>query len=138
MGLNGLLEGLLHEEFSDISLYTGEAELFADKLVGGNRIAGTFSAFAREENEHALTLMKIAGKTGGIRGGEIAIGSSLRNCLERHAKREALGVSLYNNLLNILTAPEHKMMIKGIIAQETEHLRAVTEYLRKIRAANEE
>ena len=134
--LNKLLEGLINEEFSDISIYTGEARLFAEKLVGGHRIAGTFSAFAREETEHAQALMKITGKAGGIQPRKIAVGPSLRQCLEMHMRREAVAVTLYKKLSAMLTAPDHKLIIKGIIAQETEHLRAAKDYLLKIQAAN--
>lgn len=136
MELNNLLESLINEEFSDISIYTGEAALFTDKLVGGRRIAETFSAFAREETEHAHALMKITGKTEGIQARNIAVGSSLRQCLEMHARREAVAVTLYKKLSVILTAPDHKLIIKGIISQETEHLRSAKDYLLKIRTAN--
>ena len=132
-----MLEGLINEEFLDVSIYNAEAGLFADKLIGGTRIAEIFSAFAREETEHALALMKITGKKGGVKTEKISVGSSLRQCLEMHVKREILSISTYNGLLGMLAAPEHKMMIKGILAQETEHLRAVTDYLAKIRASNE-
>ena len=136
MELNELLGGLINEEFSDISIYTGEARLFAEKLVGGRRIAETFSAFAREETEHARALMKITGKTGGIQARNIAVGPSLRQCLEMHIRREAVAVTLYKKLSAILTEPTHRLIIKGIIAQETEHLRAAKDYLLKIQAAN--
>lgn len=137
MELNEFLEDLLNEEFSDISIYTGEARLFAEKLVGGRRIAETFSAFAREEAEHAHALMKIACKTEKREPKRIETGPSLRKCLETHARREALSVTIYNKLLEMLAAPDHKLIIKGIIAQETEHLRAAKDYLIKLRAANE-
>ncbi|HBB67239.1 MAG: hypothetical protein A2X28_11465 [Elusimicrobia bacterium GWA2_56_46] len=137
MELNKLLEGLINEEFLDVSIYNAEAGLFAEKLIGGARIAEIFSVFAREEAEHALALMKITGKKGGVKTEKISVGSSLRQCLEMHVKRESLSVDTYNELLERLAAPEHKMIIKGIIAQETEHLRAAKEYLAKIRAANE-
>lgn len=135
MEQNELLEGLLNEEFSDISIYTGEARLFAEKLVGGHRIAETFSAFAREETEHAHALMNITGKIVGIAPRKIATGPSLRKCLDLHVRRETLGITIYNKLLPMLTAPEHKLVIKGIIAQEIEHLRTAKEYLLKLRAA---
>ena len=134
--LNEVLDGLINEEFSDISIYTGEAVLFTDKLVGGNRIAETFSAFAREEMEHARALMKLASRTGGIRARNIAVGSSLRQCLAMHVKREAVAVTLYKRLSTILTEPDHKLIIKGIIAQEAEHLRTAKDYLLKIQASN--
>ena len=137
MEQNELLEGLLNEEFSDISIYTGEARLFAAKLVGGHRIAETFSAFAREETEHAHALMKITGKTEGIEPRKIEVGPSLRKSLELHIRRETLGITIYKKLLGILTEPDHKLVVKGIIAQEMEHLRAANDYLRAIRAANE-
>lgn len=135
MELNELLEALLNEEFSDISIYTGETRLFAEKLVGGHRIAETFSAFAREETEHARALMKIAGKTDGIQARNIAVGSSLRQCLDMHVRRETTCITIYKKLFGMLTAPDHKLVVKGIIAQEMEHLRAATEYLIKLRAA---
>lgn len=137
MELNELLEGLLNEEFSDISIYTGEARLFADKLVGGNRIAETFSAFAREEMDHAHALMRITGKADGIAARTIEVGSSLRKSLEMHVRRETTAITIYNKLLGMLTVSEHKLLVKGIITQETEHLRAAKDYLAKIQAANE-
>lgn len=135
MELNELLEELLNEEFSDISIYTGEAELFANKLVGGHRIAETFTAFAREETQHALALMKMAGKTGEVKVRRIEAGTSLRKCLEMHARREAVSVTIYTRLREMLSSPEHKLTVRGIIAQETEHLRAARDYLMKLRAA---
>jgi rubrerythrin len=134
---NELIDGLINEEFSDISIYTGEARLFTDKIIGGHRIAETFAAFAREETEHARALMRIIGKTEGIQSRKIEVGSSLRKCLEMHVRREATAVTLYKKLLPLLTAPDHKMIIKGIIAQEAEHLLAAKDYLMKIREANE-
>lgn len=136
MELNELLEGLINEEFADISIYTGEAGLFAEKLVGGRRIAETFSAFAREETEHARALMKISGGTGGIQARKITVGSSLRQCLAMHIKREAVAITLYKKLSTVLTAPDHKLIIKGILAQEIEHRRAARDYLVKLQAAN--
>lgn len=137
MELNELLDGIINEEFSDISIYTGEARLFADKLVGGSRIADIFSAFAREETEHAQALLKIAGRPGVIQPRRIEVGASLRKSLEMHVRREAVAVTLYNRLAGLLTEPDHKLIIRGIIAQEMEHLRAAKDYLLKIRAANE-
>lgn len=135
MELNELLEDILNEEFSDISIYTGEARLFAEKIVGGHRIAETFSAFAREETEHAQALMKIAGKTDGTEAKHIAVGPSLRQCLAMHVHRETTCITIYKKLLGLLTAPDHKLVVKGIIAQEMEHLRAAKEHLINLRAA---
>ena len=136
MELDQFLGTILNEEFTDISIYNGEAALFADKIVGGSRIAETFLAFAREESEHAHALMKIAGKTEGMMPRKIEVGPSLRQSLELHIRRETLSVSIYQELLGMLTEPHHKMMIKGIIAQEIEHLRAAKDYLLKMQTAH--
>jgi len=132
MELNELLDGLINKELADVSLYKGEAGLFADKVVGGERIAEVFSRFAREEAEHAGALMAIAGRKSGSPARTIAAGSSLRNSLEMHANRETTGITIYRRLADMLSAPEHKLIVKGIIAQEIEHLRAAQHYLRAL------
>lgn len=135
--MNELLESLINEELADTSLYAGEAKLFADKLAGGERIANVFAAFAAEEHEHAQALMAIAGVKETAPSRDIPAGGSLKLSLEMHARREATGLIIYNKILELLTEPAHKMIVKGIIAQESEHLRAVKDYLQKIRGAND-
>lgn len=133
MELNELLENIMNEELSDISIYTGEAKLFSDKLVGGHRIAETFAAFAREETGHAHALMEITGEIVEMKPRRIETGPSLRKCLGMHVKRETVSVELYTRLHGMISLPAHKLMIKGIIAQEIEHLRTAKDYLLELR-----
>jgi len=129
MEISKLISGIMNEEFADISLYRAEAELFAAKIVGGRRIAETFRTFAGEEAEHARALMSLTGENGDIKPRKIAAGPSLRQCLEVHKRREAMSVSFYRQLILQTTVPEHKLMLKGILTQENEHLRQIVKYL---------
>lgn len=129
MELTEFLSGIVNEEFTDISLYRAEAELFSAKIVGGRRISETFKTFAEEEAEHARALMSIVGVKEGIAPRKIAAGSSLRKCLELHKRRETLSVSFYRELIEKTPVPEHKLMLKGILLQESEHLRTIVKYL---------
>lgn len=120
---------MINEEYTDISLYTSEAELFAIKLVNGHHIAETFRTFAREESDHARALQAIVGSEERSHPRIISSGDSLRNCLHRHKEREATSVTFYKHLIKLETVPERKLLFKGILEQELEHLRAVSEYL---------
>lgn len=136
MELRQLIGEILKEELSDISIYIGEARLFAHKLVGGHRIAEVFTAFAHDERDHAAALGRIAGTHADTRPRAIETGPSLRKCLELHLRREALSVALYKKLLSHLTEPGQRMTIKGILSQELDHLRAARYYLMRLMEAN--
>ncbi len=129
MELTELISGIMNEEFADISLYRAEAELFSTRIVGGRRIAETFQTFAEEEAEHARALMSLAGVNKDITPRKIAAGSSLRQCLEVHKRRETMSVGFYRQLIQKTSVPEQKLMLKGILIQETGHLRAIMKYL---------
>jgi rubrerythrin len=136
MEISELISGIMNEEFADISLYRAEAELFAAKIVNGKRIAQTFQAFAEEEAEHARALMRLAGGNRDIKPRKIAAGSSLRGCLEVHKRREAMSVNFYRQLILQTTVTEHKLMLKGILSQESEHLREIMKYLGALTGAD--
>lgn len=133
-----MMAEILREELSDVSIYTGEARLFAHKLVGGHRISEVFTAFAHDERDHALALRKMSGTRVDIKPGVIETGPSLRKCLEMHLRREALSVALYKKLLSHLTEPDQKMIVKGILSQEMDHLSTARYYLMRLREANGE
>ncbi|PIS47373.1 MAG: hypothetical protein COT17_03840 [Elusimicrobia bacterium CG08_land_8_20_14_0_20_51_18] len=124
-----LVRAIANEEQADISLYAGESSLFLKKIKGGADIAGTFKAFALDEQAHLNALSAAAGLKLNPKPRSIPPFSSLRKTLRMHLARENAGIKLYEALLNYCEKESEKTAIKRILLQEAHHLKVIKKYL---------
>lgn len=124
-----ILKGIINEERVDVSLYTNEAELFKNKIVGGKAISETFSRFAAEEAVHIKILLSLCKKRINVKYRKIIPFKFLRKNLRVHLVREADSVKLYEVLLNSVSGYAEKAAIKKIIENEKKHLSIIKKYL---------
>jgi|SRR3989339_900481 len=127
--LGQLITSMSNEEAADVSLYTKEAELFGSKIINGKKIAAEFLRLAGEEMVHREALRKIYPLPEMESSRTIQPGDSLRKALAIHIVRENDAIKIYNLLLGRPEiAPEHRLMIKGIIYEEMQHIGILEKY----------
>jgi rubrerythrin len=131
----GLIAMTVVEELTDVKLYEHEAQLFRRKIVDGDRIGRMFERFAGEEKVHLESLRGMAtideiGKTAPQKP---PFSASLRDTLRTHVERELRSIRACEYLLAKLTDSRQRLLIKGIMADEKEHLKACLKYLKYVR-----
>jgi rubrerythrin len=131
--MNEIQEAIMME-LADSELYEREAALFRSKLIDGERIGRIFKRFAAEERVHLEALRTVATSRDLSIGspGKSPVSSSLRETLRQHADRELKAIRIYESLLKGPLAPMEALLVKGILADEKEHLQALLHYLKGI------
>ena len=131
--MDKILEAAL-DELRDKTRYEHEAALFSRKVVGGKRVAAAFRMFAEEEAAHyeALKHFWPALLESVEAPGPMDTSDSLRETLKRHIESEHGSIRIYEEILRGLELPAHKLVIKGILAEEKEHLKAAIQYLKHL------
>lgn len=122
-------------EIVDASLYEREAELFRKKVIDGDRIGARFARFAEEERIHYEAVKQIfPGLEKSVQEpAVVALGDSLRAILRTHVERELRVIFTYEVLLKRPLPPLHALLVKGILADENDHLKTVIHYLKHLR-----
>lgn len=123
-----LIEGIVNEEWTDISLYTAESHLFKEKIIGGDRISETFINFAADENRHIEILLKLFPGIS-FKKRKIFPYQSLRKNLRLHLIREQESIFLYQELSKLLKGNKEAEIISQIIKNEETHLKRIKRYL---------
>lgn len=123
------------DEIADIRLYEHEAMLFRRKVIGGDRIGAMFERFAEEERAHheALRGMASIDDLGKVSPGAPPRSDSLRETLRTHVERELRSIRTCEELLRKLTDAKQRLLVKGIMADEKDHLQAALKYLKRLR-----
>lgn len=131
----GLIAMTVVEEIADSRLYEHEARLFRRKTVDGDSIAEVFLRFAEEEKVHYEILRGLAtiDELGKTVPGPLPLSKSLRECLRNHVERELDSIRACEDLLKKLADPKARLLVKGIRADEDEHLRAALKYLKYVK-----
>lgn len=126
------------QEMIDASLYEHEAGLFRTKIVDGDHIGDTFKRFADEEALHKEVfkqiVVEISGKEPSLAKPERPSPSfSLRECLKTHVEMELNSIRMYEEVLGYALSPKHALLIKGIIADEMNHLKMLIRYIKHLK-----
>lgn len=122
-------------ESTDAELYAREAVQFDKKLIGGDRIADTFLRFAAEERAHLDVLFGMGSQRSlaGLAREPLPPTDSLQGSLKTHADRELMSIRFYEGFLRSPLEPRDRLLVKGILCEEREHLAAIMEHLRGIK-----
>lgn len=123
------LNKALHLEYSDVFLYAREAKIINDKTV-----ALVFEKFGLMEVRHADLLSRRIIDLGGKPIWDFYVLESktnLKDILLRHIEFESRAVDFYGRLLEQVNA-ETKIILRGIRAEEEEHLAKLKEISGKI------
>lgn len=123
------IKGLINEEYADYSLYHNEADLFKNKIVGGEKIAEIFINFSFDEIRHIEKLRKIFDIADKPLRRKIPMIRSLRETLRRHLERESIALKEYRALKTLLNDENKVKMIDEIIADEEKHYSTIKKYL---------
>lgn len=125
-----LLKEALSREYSDVFLYSREAKTIEDK-----GIAEKFEDFGTTEVRHAdivsLKLLELGEKPAWnftlLKGG-----TSIKEVLEYHLKKEKEAVLLYEKCIEATDDDNFKIVLRGIRADEEYHAKYVEEALKKL------
>lgn len=122
------------EEITDVRLYEHEAKLFRRKIIDGDRIGELFERFAEEERVHSEILRGMASidDLAQTVPGAPPKSDSLRETLRTHVERELRSIRACEDLLKKLDDARQRLLVKGIMADEKEHLQAALKYLKAI------
>jgi len=126
------------QELADESLYEHEAELFHQKIIDGEHIGKTFKRFAEEEAVHSKVFSEIVATVTGSTPSlpepkRVPRSDSLRASLQAHIEMELQSIRLYEEILKLPLPPKEALLIKGILADEQEHLKTVIHYLKRFK-----
>jgi len=125
-----LLNRALQEEYTDIFLYSREADIIKDKAI-----AEKFERFGRMELRHADNVamqIQILDGTPAWEFLPLAVEKSLDKILRGHLERETAGIRLYEELIKLSDGEgkdQVKLIMKGIKAEEEGHLKVIKEML---------
>lgn len=123
------LNKALQLEYSDVFLYPREAKLIEDK----NKVtASVFEEFGLMEIRHAdllsMRIIQLEGKP--IWDFSLLPNKNdLKDILIRHLDYEERAIDFYGKLVGLVD-PETKILLRGIKAEEEEHLAKIKELLR--------
>ncbi|MBI5209860.1 MAG: ferritin-like domain-containing protein [Elusimicrobia bacterium] len=122
------------EEIADAELYKREAELFRREKVAGEAVAPVLAGFAAEERSHMEVLlgmlsMEDMAKT---KREPPPRSRTLRDALRAHLERELRSIRLYEAILRSPLKPRDRLVLKGILAEDREHLDKVVDLLKHL------
>lgn len=131
-----LLRKALDLELSDIFTYHKEAELFEQKLQEGSKIAELFREISKSELRHAdiisVELIR-QGEDAGPKLSTVDPSESIHESLESHLEHEASAIAIYHSLAGINKDAQFDIELKGIIANEKEHLKKINHILSNLK-----
>jgi bacterioferritin (cytochrome b1) len=126
----GLLNKSFETEYNDVFLYLREADLFRKKTVEGDKLGVIFDKFSLMELHHSdRVAAKIIQSGGKVRWKFMPFekSDSLRDILKRHMEKENHSIILFNEILPLCRErdADFKLIIRGMIEEEKEHLAKV-------------
>ncbi|MCX7940518.1 MAG: ferritin-like domain-containing protein [Endomicrobia bacterium] len=130
------LQEALEFEYTDIFLYNNEAELFKKKIIDGDKIAKLYKNFALDEITHADIISKQIINIKGTPVWEyknIPVSKSIRESLRSHLDREVSAYRNYTYLIEQVEDRELKVLLKGIRENENEHIKQITDFLKRLK-----
>ncbi|MFN3551028.1 MAG: ferritin-like domain-containing protein [Endomicrobiia bacterium] len=129
------LQEILEFEYTDIFIYNNEANLFKEKIKGGEKLAEIYKDFALEELTHADNISKQISSLGRKPLWEyknIFVSNSIRESLKLHLEREIKAYKAYTELIKQIEDREFKILLKGIRDNEKQHIEQISKFLKKI------
>ncbi len=132
MKLTQLAEEAIRAEWMDLEVYAEEAKRFKNALADGERIGKLFVRFGEEEGVHLAALQNIFPEAAASvkAPGAPPRQESLRLVLKTHIERELGAIRGYEEMLKLSLPPLDALLVKGILADETFHLKMFLHYLK--------
>jgi len=131
-----ILQKVLEFEYTDMFVYNAEAELFKKKIRDSENLIKMYKNFAMDELTHAdIISQKIISFKVNPRWEYkiVNISKSVHETLKKHIERELQAIKIYTDLLTNIEDRKFKIVIKGIISNEKEHLEHLTKFFNNLR-----
>lgn len=129
------LQEILEFEYTDIFIYNNEANLFKQKIKNSQNIVTLYKTFALDELSHADIISKKIIELDGApiwQYKQINLTNSIRESIKHHIERELKAIQTYTNLIKIISDRTFKTQLKGILANEKEHLEELSKFLKNL------
>ena len=130
------LQKVLEFEYTDMFVYNAEAELFKKKIKDSANLVKMYKNFAMDELTHAdIISQKILSFKDNPRWEYkiVKISNSVHETLKKHIEREIQAIRIYTDLLRSIEDRKFKVVIKGIISNEKEHLEHLNKFLKNLK-----
>jgi len=131
-----ILQKILEFEYTDMFVYNSEAELFKKKIKDNENLVKMYKNFAMDELTHAdIISQKIVSlkSTPLWEYKIVTISNSVHETIRYHIEREIQAIRIYTDLLNNTEDRKFKVVIKGIISNEKEHLEHLTKFFNNLK-----
>jgi len=131
-----ILQKILEFEYTDMFVYNSEAELFKKKIKNSENLVKMYKNFAIDELTHAdIISQRIIFLNGSPRWEYkiVSVSNSVHETLRYHIEREIQAIRVYTDLLNNTEDRKFKVVIKGIISNEKEHLKHLTKIFNNLK-----
>jgi rubrerythrin len=130
-----ILQKILEFEYTDMFVYNSEAELFKKKIKNSKNLVKMYKNFAMDELTHADIISQKIVSLKGTPLWEykiVTISNSVHETIRNHIEREVQSIRIYTDLLNKTEDRKFKVVIKGIISNEKEHLEHLTKFFNSL------
>jgi|GEM_PF-1465053 len=130
-----ILQKILEFEYTDMFVYNSEAELFKKKIKNSENLVKMYKNFAMDELTHADIISQKIVSLKGTPLWEykiVTISNSVHETIRNHIEREVQSIRIYTDLLNKTEDRKFKVVIKGIISNEKEHLEHLTKFFNNL------
>jgi rubrerythrin len=130
-----ILQKILEFEYTDMFVYNSEAELFKKKIKNSENLVKMYKNFAMDELTHADIISQKIVSLKGTPLWEykiVTISNSVHETIRNHIEREVQSIRIYTDLLNKTEDRKFKVVIKGIISNEKEHLEHLTKFFNSL------
>ena len=130
-----ILQKILEFEYTDMFVYNSEAELFKKKIKDNENLVKMYKNFAMDELTHADIISQKIVSLKGTPLWEykiVTISNSVHETIRNHIEREVQSIRIYTDLLNKTEDRKFKVVIKGIISNEKEHLEHLTKFFNSL------
>ncbi|MFA6316487.1 MAG: hypothetical protein WC943_03640 [Elusimicrobiota bacterium] len=130
--LEGLARQAVTAEWLDLEVYAEESRRFRNTLADGESIGKAFKRFGEEEKVHLAALQNTFPETARSVKAPPALlkEEKLTAVLKRHIERELAAVRCYEDMIRCDLEPLDALLVKGILADETYHLKMLLHYLK--------
>jgi bacterioferritin len=131
-----ILQKILEFEYTDMFVYNSEAEFFKKKIKNSENLVKMYKNFAIDELTHADIISQRIIFLNGFPRWEykiVSVSNSVHETLRYHIEREIQAIRIYTDLLNNTEDRKFKVVIKGIISNEKEHLEHLTKIFNNLK-----
>jgi bacterioferritin (cytochrome b1) len=122
-------------ECNDLFIYNKEADLINKKIKNGKNLAVKFNELAKCELRHADRIAMEIIRLGGKPEWECRLPkpeTSIRSIIKKHLENEAKMYIFYEDLINMTEDIDFKLTLKGIRADEKDHIDLMADLLKDL------